>query len=1025
MPRNGVTADPPTDPAQREFNAVLAASTAPLVPHDAACFPPEAAKVGHGPLYESLKDALATLRCAANDDPFPDPIQMLALDVSRRLEAGEVGFSDIEQLIQRLTVDAFIGGAARLRERFGELDPAANAARLRGLFERLGHDPVTGTQVPFEAFRARVERAAFGIVVTAHPTFSLTAPLMRIQTQLATDRALDGRPLDTAARSALIHAALAAEHRPEAAITLDVEHALSLEALGHLQDALARVYQVALEVAETLYPEDWLSLTPIVLTLASWVGYDLDGRSDISWSDTFEKRLTVQRHQLVRYRVQLRALIALAPADAAAEPMRHILELLASRIDLAIQTVEGEIDIFGQGRQVPVDWPQAVARVARRMVADQARRLTEAGPLLTLIARAIDGARGLPELAPVLRALLVLRAELANSGLGIAHTHVRINATQLHNAIRKTIGMTEAPDDPSHRRSYLAAVGDLLAGVEPVTVNFGSVMAERASAKRLFMVLAQMLKFVDATTPIRFLIAETETAFTLLTALYYAKLFGVADKVEISPLFETRRALERGARVIDEALQNPHFRAYVVAQGRLCVQTGYSDAGRYLGQTVAAAAIERLRVRIGDVLKQHALPGVELVVFDTHGESIGRGAHPAGFADRLRYVSSAASRGQLAANGIPLKQEVSFQGGDGYMNAMSPVAALATVTRILEFALAEPDEVDDPYSVESGFVNEFFTTIQFFNDRVMADPDYGALLGVFGANMLHPSGSRPRRRQHEGGGPADVTSPRQLRAIPHNAILQQLGYLANTIGGVGQAMKKDPEGFAEFYRTSPRFRRLFGMVAWARAFSDMDVLKAYIDTMDPGLWLLRADKVDDREHREALRRVADYLEQANVHRRLAAIFRVLFADVLDFEQELARLAEAGALDAHDLPGIPADLRDDLHLLHAVRIALIHAIYTIATHVPEFSPQHETTPEELHARILHLDIDGAVAGLAAIFPKTEPTELPTDFGEPASYRSDGGQSYEIEHATIFQPMERLHALIRRTSTGIRHIIGAIG
>ena len=1025
MPRNGVTDEPRIDAAQREFNAVLAASTAPLVPQDAACFPPDTARAGHGALHESLKQALAKLRTAAVDDPFVNPIQMLALDISRRFDEGEVGYSDLEQLIQRLTVDAFIGGAARLRDRLGEIDPAANAARLRTLFEQLGRNAMSGKAVPFETFRARVERAAFGIVITAHPTFALAAPLMRIQAQLATDRAPDGQPLDSAARPALIHAALAAEHRPERDITLDVEHALSLEGLGHLQDALRRVYEVAVAVAEQLYPDDWLTLTPRVLTIATWVGYDLDGRSDIGWSDTFEKRLIVQQRQLNRYGERLRTLIDVVPAGDAAEPVRHILELLASRVDLAMQTVEGELEVFGQGAQVPVDWPAAVARASQRMAADNERRLTDAEPLLGLIERAIDVARALPDMAALLCALVVLRAEVANCGLGIAHTHVRINATQLHNAIRKTIGMTEAPDDPSHRRSYVAAVTNLLDEVEPATINFGSLMAERASATRLFMIIAQMLKFVDATTPIRFLIAETETAFTLLTALYFAKLFGVAGQIEISPLFETRRAIERGARVIDEALSSPHFRAYVVSQGRLCVQTGYSDAGRYLGQTVAAAAIERLRIRIGEVLKQHALEGVELVIFDTHGESIGRGAHPGGFADRLRYVSSAASRAQLAAYGIPLKQEVSFQGGDGYMNFFTPVAAFATVTRILEFALTEPDETDDPYSVESGYVNEFFTTIQFFNDRVMTDPDYGALLGAFGGNMLYPTGSRPLRRQHDGAGPADVTSPRQLRAIPHNAILQQLGYLANTIGGAGQAIKKDPEGFVEFYRGSPRFRRLFGMIAWARAFSDMDVLKAYIDTLDPGLWLLRADRCRDHEMSEALRRVAGYLEQANVHRRLTAIFRVLFADVLDMEQELARLVDEGVLDGHAMPGIPAELRDDLHLLHAVRIALIQRIFVISTHVPEFSAQHETTPEELHAQILHLDIDSAVARLAAIFPKTEPTELPADFGEPASYRSDSSQSYEAEHATIFQPMERLHALIRRTSAGINHIIGAFG
>ena len=97
-------------------------------------------------------------------------------------------------------------------------------------------------------------------------------------------------------------------------------------------------------------------------------------------------------------------------------------------------------------------------------------------------------------------------------------------------------------------------------------INFGSLAAEKATAKRLFMILAQTLKYLDASQPIRFLIAECETGFTLLTALYFAKLFGIEDKVEISPLFETRVGLERGAEVIAEALAVDSFRAYVRAK---------------------------------------------------------------------------------------------------------------------------------------------------------------------------------------------------------------------------------------------------------------------------------------------------------------------------------------------------------------------------------------------------------------------------------------------------------------------------
>ena len=152
-------------------------------------------------------------------------------------------------------------------------------------------------------------------------------------------------------------------------------------------------------------------------------------------------------------------------------------------------------------------------------------------------------------------------------------------------AIRKAVGMEAAPDDPAHRRSYLAGVGRLLDGVQPAEINFGSLLAERASAKRLFMLCVQILKYVDATTPIRFLIAECETSFTLLAALYFARLFGIADRLDISPLFETTKAFERGVKVIEDCLGNPHYAAYVRGRGRLCIQMGFSDAGRHLGQT--------------------------------------------------------------------------------------------------------------------------------------------------------------------------------------------------------------------------------------------------------------------------------------------------------------------------------------------------------------------------------------------------------------------------------------------------------
>ncbi|HSK39474.1 MAG TPA: phosphoenolpyruvate carboxylase, partial [Arenibaculum sp.] len=825
-------------------------------------------------LTADLSDALDRFTGEAGDDPFSNPVLRLALDISRRLEDGSLGYGTLEQLIQYLTADGFLSRAERLSRYIGDCDLAANAERLRSRIRELALADGGSTPIAFEEFQARIGREGFGIVITAHPTFNLSGDLMEMLTTLATGMAGDGTSLTAGSRSELISQMAGRVHRPDVELTLTREHHLSLVAIGNIQEALRRLYDIVFSVAEELYPDRWTELTPKMMTVASWVGYDLDGRSDIRWSDTLRKRLIVQTTQLRHYKEEVRAIRAMGTWD---EEIRHTIDLLESRLALAINEVTDEIGAF-EADPEGEDSNRNIRRIAQRMHEGLGLRLVDNTLAIDLINRAIR--LFAHEHAAPVRRLCVLRAELANYGLGMAHTHVRINATQLHNAIRKTVGMETAPDDPRYRQSYLAAVNDLLDKVRPATINFGSIMAERTSAKRLFMVVAQMLKYADATTPVRFLIAECEASFTALTALYYAKLFGVADKIDISPLFETEKALEVGSRVIDQLLDNPHFRAYVQARGRLCIQTGYSDAGRYLGQTPAAASIERLKMRIARLFPKHGLTGVELVVFDTHGESIGRGAHPRSFEDRLSYVSPPNFLACLREQGVPFKQEVSFQGGDGYLYFITPAAAFAVVTRILDHTLGVGSgaAATDPFYEDPDYITEFFTTVKEFQVSLMRDPNYAAVLGTFGTNLLYPSGSRAIKRQSESTDGADQASASQIRAIPHNAILLQLGLPANAVGGLGEAIDKDPERFRQFHAQSPRFRQLMGIVEHGVALACPDALKAYVDSLDPGLWLLRAARTPDRARADELRRLAAFLEEAQLHARQIKVWRKLFSD---------------------------------------------------------------------------------------------------------------------------------------------------
>src|SRR5690606_23712193 len=139
----------------------------------------------------------------------------------------------------------------------------------------------------------------------------------------------DGKPLDEAGRQRLIETARATLHRPPPSLTLDDEFAWAMEAIGNAQDALARVHAVVLDVARQAYPDEWRGLVPRLISVASWVGYDHDGRADIGWTDTLGMRLKVKLAQLSRLRAGCAALRSECPTSPAAPTLELIESLLA------------------------------------------------------------------------------------------------------------------------------------------------------------------------------------------------------------------------------------------------------------------------------------------------------------------------------------------------------------------------------------------------------------------------------------------------------------------------------------------------------------------------------------------------------------------------------------------------------------------------------------------------------------------------------------------------------------------------
>jgi phosphoenolpyruvate carboxylase len=235
-----------------------------------------------------------------------------------------------------------------------------------------------------------------------------------------------------------------------------------------------------------------------------------------------------------------------------------------------------------------------------------------------------------------------------------------------------------------------------------------------------------------------------------------------------------------------------------------------------------------------------------------------------------------------------------------------------------------------------------------------------------------------------------------------------LGWCANTLQGLGAAVSRHPETFVEMNEKSRRFHRAMEFAAHGLAHSNIDVLRAVIATLDPGTWLDRAARTKRPGRREALVSVARALERLNIWADAQSMFRRISADHLALR---VAWPEAPHMATREI------------LLHALRLALIHRIWLLASEISDFSPRHGVTRPILEAAILRLDIEASLRLLAEIFPAAPDPAADRDYGEPAAPR--GTAAYAREHREIFDPMRRLFGMVREIATAITHEVGAFG
>ena len=289
-------------------------------------------------LAQELLDLTARLGARAEEDPFGNPVLLVSLAITRRMDTGSLTEADIAALIRHLRDAAFADRAKRIAAYVGGVDTAANDG-----------DPA----------RAWRSTCCVPTRTTARCAGRNTGPWWsgpvspRCSPRIPRSRCPCRSTTRWPRRPAAGRHPTFASHRPPP-ITLRRSSTKSVAAIANGRDAIDRfnaalISRRARRLAGSL---DRADARPVILS--TWVGYDTDGRTDIGWWDTLRLRLEMKRLQLARLHAQVSVLPS---AGALAERVAEALDA----VDRADRSLPGPAGA-GQGRGLRPDAGRAAAK---------------------------------------------------------------------------------------------------------------------------------------------------------------------------------------------------------------------------------------------------------------------------------------------------------------------------------------------------------------------------------------------------------------------------------------------------------------------------------------------------------------------------------------------------------------------------------------------------------------------------------------------------------------------------------------